>query len=56
MPKRKRKERGRPLKRKYPPKVDATAEEMAQAIFRTPVDHEWEYEAEGRPDLPVRGL
>ena len=43
MPKRKRKERGRPG-RKYPPRVDATAEELAQAIFRMPVDHEWEYE------------
>ena len=44
MPKRKRRERGRPLERKYPPKVDATAEELARAIFRMPVDHEWEYE------------
>ena len=31
MPKRK-KERGRPMKRPYPPRVDATPEEMAQAV------------------------
>ena len=32
---RKRKERGRPA-RKYPPKIDATAEEIAQVFMRTP--------------------
>ena len=32
MPKPK-KERGRPLKRPYPPRVDATPEDMAQAMF-----------------------
>ena len=42
MPRRK-KERGRPLERKYPPRVDATAEEMAQAMFSLPADHEWAY-------------
>ena len=43
---RKRKERGRPG-RKYPPRIDATAEEMAQAIFRLPANHDWEYETDG---------
>ena len=42
MPRRK-KERGRPLERKYPPRVDATAEDMAQAMFAVPADHEWAY-------------
>ena len=32
---RKRKERGRPA-RAYPPRIDATAEEIAQAFLRTP--------------------
>ena len=35
MPRRK-KERGRPLERKYPPRIDATAKEIAQAMFNTP--------------------
>ena len=38
-----RKERGRPMKRPYPPRVDATAEEIARAVFFMPADHEWEY-------------
>jgi len=33
MPKQKR-ERGRPMELKYPPRIDATAEELAQAMFR----------------------
>ena len=41
MPKRK-KERGRPLERKYPPRIDATAEEIAQAMFNTPPSTELE--------------
>ena len=42
MPKRK-KERGRPMKRPYPSRVDATPEAMAQAMFAMPADHQWEY-------------
>ena len=42
MPKPK-KERGRPLKRPYPPRVDATAEDMARAMFATPAGRDWEY-------------
>ena len=38
-----KKERGRPLKKLYPPRVDATAEEIAQAMFATRADHDWEY-------------
>ena len=38
-----KKDRGRPMKRKYPPRVDATAEEMAQAMFALPADRDWEY-------------
>ena len=41
-----KKPKGRPG-RKYPPRVDATPEEMAQAIFALPADHEWEYERDG---------
>ena len=44
MPKRKGKnERGRPLERKYPPRIDATAEEIAQTMFSVPAGHDWEY-------------
>ena len=42
MPKRKKKERGRPLERKYPPRIDATAEEIVQAMFNTPPNTELE--------------
>ena len=35
MPRRK-KERGRPVERGYPPRIDATPEEIAQKFFRTP--------------------
>ena len=31
---RKKKERGRPMELRYPPRMDATAEELAQAMFR----------------------
>ena len=40
-PKRK-KERGRPLEKRYPPRVDATPEEIVHAIFNTPPDTELE--------------
>ena len=33
---RKKKERGRPVERRYPPRIDATPEEIAQKFFRTP--------------------
>ena len=38
-----KKPRGRPLLRKYPPRIDATAEEMAQAMFALPANHKWQY-------------
>ena len=37
MPRRK-KERGRPMERKYPPRIDATPEQLAQAMFNTTPD------------------
>jgi len=44
-PTRKKKaERGRPMKRGYAPRIDATPEEMAKAMFALPADHQWEYE------------
>ena len=46
MPRPKR-ERGRPIKRLYPPKADATAEEIAQAIFSLPPGRKWEYTEAG---------
>ena len=36
MPKRKEKELGRPLKKRYPARLDATPEDMAQAMFSLP--------------------
>ena len=42
---RRKKERGRPA-RPLPPRVDATAEEMARAMFALSPDHEWGYEKE----------
>ena len=41
---RRKKERGRPMRRLYAPRVDATPEEMAKAMFSLPADHQWEYE------------
>ena len=41
---RRKKERGRPMKRLYAPRVDATPEEMAKAMFSMPPDHKWKYE------------
>ena len=38
----KKKGRGRPSK-KYPPRVEATAEGIAQSFFAMPADHKWEY-------------
>ena len=38
-----KKERGRPLEHLYPPRIDATAEELAQTMLRRPVSP-WAYE------------
>ncbi len=46
MPKTK-KQRGRPLKHVYAPRVDAAPEEIAKAMFALPADHEWQYEQDG---------
>lgn len=45
MPEPKRK-RGRPVERKYPPRIDATAEEIAEAMFAFPDAHKRKYEEE----------
>ena len=42
-----KKERGRPLVRKYPPRVDAAPEEIAKAMFALPSDYQWQYEEDG---------
>ena len=44
---RNRKERGRPLEKLYAPRVDATPEDMAQAMFALPAGHRWENEKDG---------
>ena len=33
----------------YPPRVDATPEEIAQAVLGLPVSHQWEYQQEDGP-------
>ena len=40
---RKKKERGRPPSRTLPPRIQATPEQLAQAMFAMPVDHKWKY-------------
>ena len=41
--------RGRPA-RPLPPRVDATPEQLAQAMFQLPADHQWEYLKSGSPE------
>ncbi len=45
-----KKELGRPMTRKNPPRIDATPEEMAQAMFALPKDYMWKY-PEDEPDF-----
>ena len=40
------------MKKCYPPRVDATPEEMAQAMFSLPAGRKWEY-LEAGPEGPV---
>ena len=42
-----KKTRGRPVTRHLPPRIDATLEEMAKALFALPADHQWRYEQNG---------
>ena len=35
------------MKKGYPPRVDATPETMAKAMFALSADHQWEYEKPG---------
>ena len=46
MPRRK-KERGRPVTRRLPPRIDATPEQIAAALFRRPANHQGRYERNG---------
>ena len=39
-----KKERGLPMLKRYPPRVDATTEEMVRAMFDLPAGHQWKYE------------
>lgn len=47
--KKRKKERGRPMERGFAPRVDATPEEIAQAMFNLPENHQWEY-LQSEPD------
>ena len=40
---RKKKERGRPPSKTLPPRIQATPEQLAQAMFAMPTDHKWKY-------------
>ena len=40
---RKKKERGRPPGHPLPPRIEATPEQLAQAMFSVPADHRWKY-------------
>lgn len=46
MPRRK-KERGQPAGNRPPPRIDATPEQIAQAMFRLPANHQWRFEQDG---------
>lgn len=35
--------RGRPLSKPMPPRIEATPEQLAKAMFAMPVDHQWKY-------------
>ena len=43
----KRRDLGRPMERSYAPRIDATPEEMARAMFSLPAGHQWQYEKDG---------
>lgn len=43
---RREKERGRPVA----PRIDATPEQIAAALFRMPADHQWQFERSGRSE------
>ena len=47
-----KKERGRPLEKPYPPRIDATPEQLAQAFFSGAAGHAKPFDAR----LPMRGL
>ena len=40
---RKKKARGRPVSKPMPERIDATPEQLAQAMLSLPVDYEWQY-------------
>ena len=38
-----KKQRGRPVTKVTPERINASPEELAKALFALPADHEWEY-------------
>ena len=35
--------RGRPVTKEYPDRIDASPEQIAEAMFKMPADHKWKY-------------
>ena len=44
---RRKKERGRPVTRRLPPRIDATPEQLAQAMLSLPANHRLRFEQDG---------
>ena len=42
-----KKDRGRPMKRRYPPRIDAAAEDIAKELLSLPGNRRWEYQEAG---------
>ncbi len=51
-PKRKR---GRPRIYEMPPRIDASPEEIAQALLKLPADYEWEFEKKAKAKAKDKG-
>ena len=47
---RKKKERGRPPSKPLPSRIQATPEQLVQAMFAMPADHKWKYMEEEKTD------
>lgn len=47
---RRKKERGRPVTHRLPPRIDATPEQLAQAMFSLPANHHLQFEQDGEAE------
>ncbi len=43
LPRRRNRQGDKPVPEQLPPRIDATADEIAEAFFAMPPDHEWKY-------------